>query len=136
MSDKPAAEAERRVYMLPSELVERIRAYQAAFGLPSEVEAVRRLLDGALQHRETLLDVLAKLKLRWTDEKDLRVLAREVLVGHALVKSVAFADGSVDFTFADGERGRLDTKGRIYRGGNSYDDWDEIKQKDSWGTPV
>lgn len=39
---------ERRVYVLPSDTVVEILDYQAERGLPSEVAAVRELLDRAL----------------------------------------------------------------------------------------
>lgn len=39
---------QRRVYVLPAELVDRIRAYGHETGCRSEVEAARRLLDDAL----------------------------------------------------------------------------------------
>ena len=44
---------ERRVYMLPANLLERLRAYQVSQGIGSEAEAARRLLDTALQMRDT-----------------------------------------------------------------------------------
>ena len=39
---------ERRVYVLPAELVERIRSFQRDERLPSETEAARQLLELAL----------------------------------------------------------------------------------------
>ena len=42
----------RKVYMLPEDLVERIAAYQHKTSISSEVEAVRRLLDDGLKHRD------------------------------------------------------------------------------------
>ena len=41
----------RRVYELPKELMDRIRRYQADRRLPSEVAAVRELLDYALSRQ-------------------------------------------------------------------------------------
>src|ERR1700681_1721560 len=76
MADKE--EMERRVYVLPVEQLERLRAYQSRNGISSEVEAVRRLLDAALQMRDTVPDILRKLKSRFANEKDLRVLARDI----------------------------------------------------------
>jgi hypothetical protein len=77
MADKEATE--RRVYVLPREQLERIRAYQSNSAIGSEVDAVRPLLDSALQMRDTPQDILRKLKSRFADEKDLRVLARDIL---------------------------------------------------------
>ncbi|WP_157928736.1 hypothetical protein [Pararhizobium haloflavum] len=45
----PPAPTSRRVYVLPVELVERIHAYGFDRGHPSEVSAVRELLECALK---------------------------------------------------------------------------------------
>jgi len=117
----------RRVYVLPAEQLERIRAYQTANGITSEVEAVRRLLDLALQMRDTAQDLLKKLKSRFADEKDIRVLARDILAAHALIKSVQFDDDSVVFALTNGDRGRLNRLGTTYLGGDQHeDDWNEF----------
>jgi hypothetical protein len=114
MADKEPTE--RRVYVLPSEQLERIRAYQNSSGIGSEVEAVRRLLDSALQMRDTPQDILRKLKSRYADEKDLRVLARDILAAHALVESVHFADDGVWFCLKGDVRGKISADGTTYIG--------------------
>ncbi len=43
--------ARRKVYVLPNEMVERVRQYTKDKGIPSETEAVRRLLAKALDAR-------------------------------------------------------------------------------------
>ncbi len=122
MADKETTE--RRVYVLPTEQLERIRAYQADNGISSEVEAVRRLLDVSLQLRDTVPDLLRKLKSRFSDERDLRVLARDILALHPLVINVRFDDRAVSFSFADEDHGRIDTLGQTYRSGTGHsDDW-------------
>ena len=102
---------ERCVYVLPTELRERIRAYQASNGIPSEVEAARRLLDSALQMGDTITDILNKLFIKYTEERDLRVLARDVLVGHALVQEIAIGDFTLEFKLKDGSKGSFNKKG-------------------------
>lgn len=47
----PAQPAERRVYMLPADMVDRIREYGFREGCRSEVEAVRLLLNISLTQR-------------------------------------------------------------------------------------
>ena len=113
MSDSPN---ERRVYALPPDLVERIRSFQQSQNISSETEAVRRLLDSALAMRDSIHDVLYKLKARYKDEPDLRVLAKDLLVGHPKVSSVSFEAGAAIFAFADGDFGKIDNKGFIYSG--------------------
>ena len=105
---------ERKVWLLPTELSERIKAFQASQGITSEVEAARRLLDSALQLRDTVPDILRKLKDRYAEEKDLRVLARDILVGHTLVTSVHFDEDGVWFRFNDGGLGRLNKRGQMF----------------------
>jgi hypothetical protein len=114
MADKE--EMERRIYVLPKEMLTRLRAYQAAQGITSEVEAVRRLLDSALQMRDTEVDILLKLKSRFMHERDLRVLTREVLASHALVTQIILEDTSVTFRIRSGIFGKIDTRGRIFSG--------------------
>lgn len=118
-------DTERRIHVLPKELLERVRAYQADNGISSEVEAVRRLLDMALQMRDTLDDVLRKLKLKLPEERDLRVLARDILWSHPKITGVRFGDGDLTFDFSDGSSGRIDQNGRLYiqHSGDSYDNW-------------
>jgi len=107
--------AQRRVYVLPNDLVDRVVAYQSAMGLPSEVEAVRRLLDSALQHRDTLPQILDRLRERFKTEKDLRILAAEVLMPHALITSVRFdSEGRLRFTMRGHGEGAMDERGNTF----------------------
>jgi hypothetical protein len=112
MADKESTE--RRVYVLPSEQLERIRAYQTANSISAEVEAVRRLLDLALQNLDTIHDILKKLRSRYADEKDLRVLARDILTTHVLVLSVHFLEDGVSFYMAGEMRGKITKDGTTY----------------------
>jgi hypothetical protein len=48
---KPEGSDRRRVYVLPSVLVEQIHKFGHDTGCKSEVEAVRKLLDAALRKR-------------------------------------------------------------------------------------
>lgn len=114
MADKDGME--RRVYVLPADLVDRIKAYQSSQGIGSEVEAVRRLLDSALQMRDTAVDILNTLRSKHADEKDLRVLARDVLTNHTLVTKIIFGDDRVTFQIRAGEYGAIDNKGHIFSG--------------------
>jgi len=121
MADKEPTE--RRVYVLPIEQLHRIRTYQNNSGIGSEVEAVRRLLDAALQMRDTPQDILKTLKSRYADEKDLRVLAKDILAAHALVESVHFADDGIWFRLKGDVRGKIGVDGATYIGhGSAHED--------------
>jgi len=105
---------ERRVYVLPTELLGRLRAYQTACGIASEVEAARRLLDAALQMRETINNILDKLSVKYGEEQDLRVLAREVLVTHSLVQEITINDNRLEFKMRNGARGQIGENGSLF----------------------
>lgn len=147
MRDKPddrrspaprGADVERKIYVLPVEQVERIKEYQHEYGIASEVEAVRRLLDLALEMRDTVESLLKKLKSRWQSEKDLRILAREILAAHSRVKSIHFSEDGLDFTLSSDERGRIDQRGDIYTG-VGFDSWDQLNSpkppRSGWNSP-
>jgi hypothetical protein len=124
MTDKDLTE--RRVHVLPKELLQRLRAHQERMGISSEVEAVRRLLDKALQMEDTVIDILNKLKANFVDEKDLRVLARDVLSTHVLVRRMNYEDNSISFDLADGSGGKINSDGKIFTNDGSSDYWTEI----------
>jgi len=122
---------ERRVYMLPAGLLERLRAYQVSQGITSEAEAARRLLDTALQMRDTVADILNTLETRFVEEKDLRVLASEVLAKHFLVSEVSFKESDVSFKLRNGERGQITASGSLYSSPADAmdDDWSSYRRK-------
>ena len=102
---------QRRVYVLPTELVERIIAFQNEIGLASEVEAARRLLDEALKQRDTVLTIVGRLVAQFKTVRSLREAAREVLVDHPLVTKLAFDPLALTFALADGHSVEVDAKG-------------------------
>lgn len=107
---------ERRVYNLPSDLMVRLRSFQVSQGISSEAEAARRLLDSALQMRDDVHGILKSLKAKFNEEKDLRVLAGDVLTKHSLVVTVSIEHNSVEFVLRNGDRGKMDAKGDIQFG--------------------
>src|SRR5215204_162842 len=95
---------QRRVYVLPTELVERIVSYQRELGFTSEVEAARRLLEDALKSRDTHLTIIPRLLARYSQVRSMRDAAREVLVDHPLVKSISFPPEGLEFSLANSFR--------------------------------
>ncbi|NRB16876.1 MAG: hypothetical protein HRU33_04690 [Rhodobacteraceae bacterium] len=75
----------RRVYDLPTELVERIVEFQKDKGLPSEVEAARRLLDQALKSRDSRETLVGRFLSKLVPGSEPSDSAATVLVGHPLV---------------------------------------------------
>lgn len=109
MAEKEATE--RRVYVLPVELVERVRRYQRNNLISSEVEAVRRLLDTALHLKDDAQSILDKFHDRFNNDKDLRVLSRDILAIHPLVEQIHHRNNCVEFTLKDGQRARFLSNG-------------------------
>lgn len=94
---------QRRVYVLPAELVERVIQYQSDMKLPSEVEAVRRLLDDALQLREDWKSLARRFLTKVAKTGMLTDVAKELLVGHPIVRNIEFGNRAISFTTTAGE---------------------------------
>lgn len=109
-------ETERRVYVLPKELLDRMRAYQSENNIPSEVEVARKLLDEALQARDTLDSIMIKVRDAYESERDLRMVAKNVLSGHLLVKRLIIDDNYIKFGLKNGEAGTLYYSGKLFKG--------------------
>jgi hypothetical protein len=93
---------QRRVYVLPAELVDRIVAFQNETGLTSEVEAARRLLDDALKSRDTYKTILTRFLSRLAQTRIPSEIAKEVLVGHPLIQRIKFIDDGIEFGMKGG----------------------------------
>ncbi len=106
---------QRRAYVLPTELVERIEIFQREKGFTSEVEAVRRLLDDALKSRDTLEMIVKRFLDKFRTLKILSEVVKEVLVGHPLIESIHFSDEeNIRFTMKDGLDVLISNNGEIY----------------------
>lgn len=94
----------RCVYVIPSELHGRIAAYQAEHGIATEVEAARRLLDHALQTRDTHVSIANRFKDEVLKPSTLRQAAANVLAGHPLIQAIEFDDHFIKFSLTTGEQ--------------------------------
>lgn len=120
----PKESAQRRVYVLPTELVDRIVAFQNEKGLPSEVEAARRLLDEALKTRDTDETIIKRFLSRLKDIRIPSEVAKDVLVGHPLVTNIQFARDSVIFDLKGYGTFSIDDRSNVRQKiGNSPLDW-------------
>lgn len=104
VSDKEKDKGQRRVYVLPTELVNRIVAFQEEKNYPSEVEAVRKLLDEALLHRDTAATIIQRFKSRLETLRMPAEVAKDVLVGHPLVSDITFTRDGIIFTLHDNDQ--------------------------------
>ncbi|RUW85128.1 hypothetical protein [Mesorhizobium sp. M1E.F.Ca.ET.063.01.1.1] len=98
------AKTQRRVYVLPVELVDRITAYQTDMGLPSEVDAARKLLDDALNRRDTAQSITRRFQERLKDTRVLADVARDVLIGHPLLSTLSMGSNQITFTLTTGDK--------------------------------
>lgn len=104
---------ERKVYLLPEDLVARIKSFQADHNISSEVEAARHLLDSALQGRDTIESILLRLKEQFSERRNLRELAGSILVTHVLVTDLNMSDEMVTFKIRTGQCGMIDRIGNV-----------------------
>lgn len=105
---------QRRVYVLPTELVERITAFQNDMGLQSEVEAARKLLDEALKRRDDWRAITRRFLERLKQTRFLTDIAGEVLMGHPLVERMSFAQNAISFKLLTGEKVTIQNDGSVH----------------------
>lgn len=101
---------ERRVYVLPFALAERIRAFQAEHGIASEVEAARRLLTAGLDATDSAERIGQRLRDVVYQTGDLRRAAKDVLMLHPLVRRMRFTEmpeRCLQFELRDGSSGEI-----------------------------
>lgn len=106
-------ETQRRVYVLPTELVDRIVEFQKDKGYPSEVEAVRKLLDEALLHRDTDKTIIDRFKSRLRQLRMPSEVAKDVLVGHPLVKEISFEREAIVFDVIGYGKYKINSAGEV-----------------------
>lgn len=123
MADNERDAPQRRVYVLPSELVERITAFQNEKRLPSEVEAVRRLLDEALKQRDTGDAIVQRMVDRVKMTPIPSDAARDILIGHPLLESLAFDGEAVTFKLKNFGEYRVAANGTALKRSSYNDSW-------------
>lgn len=103
----------RKVYMLPRELVDRIALFQQDKKLPSEVEAVRRLLDEALKYRDTPELMVERIKERLKSNGLVHSVGNDILREHPLVALIDQSEANyIGFKMKDGRFFRVSASGR------------------------
>lgn len=128
---KASGDQTRRVYVLPNELVDRITAFQAERGLSSEVEAVRKLLNDALQSKDTPEILLKRAMERMKIIRVTSEVAREILVGHPLVSEIKFENDDIDFWLKSAGHYKINYKGELFRDADSSGNgWEFIQRPD------
>jgi hypothetical protein len=125
---------QRRVYIFPNELVERIAAFQQETGLASEAEAARRLLDEALKARDTYKTLIERFVAKL---KEVRFLsdAAGILLGHPQVSGMQFDKESLTFTLTNGFECRIEANGNWVVWNENRNEHDRFppKERQSFG---
>lgn len=103
----------RKIYVLPVDLARRVSRFQTEKGYPSEVEAVRHLLDQALLHYDTEYDLLTRLFDAIHLPTDVMAAVKNIIFGHPLVVDISFQKNIVIFKTVLGEEYRVDIDGDI-----------------------
>lgn len=106
----------RRVYVFPRSLADRVVAYQKSKGFGSEVEAVRQILDDYLKSQETPDDVMSQVESMLEKVKSSVVVAKEILIGHPLLKEIKFLDSEMQVMFKDGSQYAIRKNNEIFEG--------------------
>ena len=111
----PTDDAQRKIYVLPKELVERIVNFQRKHGYPSEVEAVRHLLNKALLFSQTpdelMTDVYFYLDDAEDDAKAIENMVKDVLMGHPLVSILSIQKNGYFITLENGDEYKIGKNG-------------------------
>lgn len=107
-------ENQRKIYVLPKELVERISEFQKKNGFSSEVEAVRSLLDKALLSYQTPDDLLHKINNASRSRLELENTIKNYLFGHPLVENISLNKGRYDFTLINDRQYHIDENNKLY----------------------
>jgi len=125
--------------LLPPALIWRINRFRTSTGLPSNEETAKRLLKIALDEIESTKDILDKLSDSYKKEKDLRILARDVIAAHSSVARIEYGSDYIWFRTKNGESGAIDKKGKLYYSDDARD-WDcgmeyYSNQIEEWAQP-
>lgn len=100
--------------VLSTNLLWRVKHFQSREGITSPEIASRRLIRMALDEQESVSDILDKLGESYRRERDLRLLARDVIAAHSAVTEIRYTEDYVWFRGKDGQTGAIDKKGVLH----------------------
>lgn len=106
--------------LLPGNLLQRVKRHAHSMGLPSDAEAVRRLLRMALDRIESAQDILEELSDYFQSERNIRVLARDVLAAHSSVKEIKYLNRVIWFQLESNESGAIADDGNMFYSEEGY----------------
>lgn len=113
----PTDDAQRKIYVLPKELIGRIVKFQRKHGYPSEVEAVRYLLNKALLFSQTpdelMTDVWIYLNMAAGNAKTTEEMVKDVLMGHPLVSILSVQKNGYFITLENDDEYKISKNGRM-----------------------
>lgn len=111
----PTDDAQRKIYVLPKELIGRIVKFQRKHGYPSEVEAVRYLLNKALLFSQTpdelMTDIWIYSELVAGDAEAIENMVKDLLMGHPLVSILSVQKNGYFITLENGVEYKISKNG-------------------------
>lgn len=109
---------QRRVYVLPTDLVERIVEIQKDQGFSSEVDVVRWLLEDAVWRHDTADTILARYRERIISGYSAIDAAKECLIGHPKISNFSIGHGAgISIEIQNYGKFALDMQGRVTKVG-------------------
>lgn len=119
----PTDDAQRKIYVLPKELVERIVNFQKSRRYPSEVEAVRHLLNKGLVFCQTPDELMLEVFSCLINNKSTESIVNGLLVGHPLVASLTIQKNGYFFTLENGDEYKINKNKAVLMKKKPNGDW-------------
>lgn len=90
-------DSEGRLTFLPIDVQMRLDKYQQDNNLKNKKETIFRLLNEALQSKDTIKDIMNYLYKSYEKQKNLKILAEEILLHHVLIKELTLSNDEIRF---------------------------------------
>lgn len=103
-----------RVYFLSKAVTNRLERFQKENNYSSQIQAIEEILNDTLQKKDNGRNILNELHNAFQTEKNLRILAKDILSSHLLVKNIVIEDNKfIEFTLTDGSQGKMLKDGKM-----------------------
>ena len=89
--------SEGRLTFIPIDVQMRLDKYQHDNNLKNKKETIFKLLNEALQSKDTIKDIMNHLYISYEKQKNLKVLAEEILLHHVLIKELTLSSDEIRF---------------------------------------
>ncbi len=90
-------DSEGRLTFLPIDVQMRLDKYQQDNNLKNKKETIFRLLNEVLQSKDTIQDIMNHLYKSYEKQKNLKILAEEILLHHVLIEKLTLSNDEIRF---------------------------------------